>query len=298
MFDVLSYLESRSVEHWTSGKNVAEGWVNIRCFYCDDSSNHLGINLATGFHSCWRCGRKGGPARLIVAIEHCGYKKAYHILKSFEGQGSQVYYKPQTICPPESFALPSTTIDTLPSAHRAYLISRGFDPDQLQKEYGIKATLNIGRYRHRIIIPIYFEGELVNFVARDITGNFDQRYLMPPTHSVLMRRDQVLYDIDRSGESIAIVEGVFDAWRIGKGAIATFGTRFTDEQCNILYRKKVQRAFIIFDHDAALTQGQQMAEKLSHIIPHVENLVISEGDPDTYFLNNPEDLNSIKFLLG
>jgi len=298
MFDVLAYLESQGVPHWTSGKNVSEGWVNIRCIYCDDKSNHLGINLTTGVHNCWKCGRIGGPARLIVALERCSFKKAYAILETFKTEGTQVYSKPASMAPPGAFELPKLTIETLPDTHRAYLISRGFDPDQLVADYGIKATLNIGQYRQRIIIPIFFDRELVNFVARDITGNFEHRYLMPKTSEVLLRRDQLLYDVDRIGKSIAIVEGVFDAWRIGRGAVATFGTRVTDEQCNILYRKKVERVFIIFDHDASLNEGHKLAKKLSHVIPHVENLTISEGDPDSYFLNNPEDLKEIKFLLG
>jgi len=297
MFDVVSYLESRGVDYWTSGNNVSAGWIAICCPYCDDKTNHLGINLSKGHHSCWKCGANGTPIKLIAIIDNCSWKEAYKTCRAFETEEVPEYQEYQEQPTREVCKLPIGLLDNLPTRHRQYLIDRGFDPDVLQDEYHIKATMNIGPYRHRIIIPIHYQREVVNFVARDITGNFDKRYLMAPSRDVKIKRQNLLYGIDDIKQSVVIVEGIFDAWRVGKGAVATFGTRVTNEQLNLLCRKKIQRAFVCFDSDAARTYGHELTKKLSYIIPHVENVIISEGDPDSYFLNNSDDLKSIQFLL-
>jgi DNA primase len=74
-----------------------------------------------------------------------------------------------------------------------------------------------------------------------------------------------------------IVEGIFDAWRIGSGAVATFGTRYTHEQ--LLLLRGMKRAFILYDADA-IPIAHKLAHDLSSIVTQIEVLELSEGDPD------------------
>jgi DNA primase len=72
------------------------------------------------------------------------------------------------------------------------------------------------------------------------------------------------------------VEGVFDAWRIGDGAIATFGTQFTDEQ--LLMISKFKQVFVMYDQDA-IDDAHRLANILMLFVP-VKVLELDSGDPD------------------
>ena len=45
--DAEEILDDLGLSYTSQGKNVSEGWIGIQCVFpdCDDTSNHLGINL-------------------------------------------------------------------------------------------------------------------------------------------------------------------------------------------------------------------------------------------------------------
>ena len=49
-----------------------------------------------------------------------------------------------------------------------YLEKRNFDVDELQKKYNLVGGGLVGKYKYRIIIPIYENGILVSWQARTI----------------------------------------------------------------------------------------------------------------------------------
>jgi len=55
-----------------------------------------------------------------------------------------------------------------------------------------------------------------------------------------------------------VVEGIFDAWRLGPGAVATFGTTVTAAQINVLVGLQKQ-AVLLFDNEQ---EAQQKAKEL------------------------------------
>ncbi|KKK72386.1 hypothetical protein LCGC14_2904360, partial [marine sediment metagenome] len=85
-FDPILYFENRNISYSTEGKNVTEGWCNIECPFpfCDDPSNHMGINLESKLFSCWACGEKGGMDRLIQELEGCSWPESQLILSQFQ----------------------------------------------------------------------------------------------------------------------------------------------------------------------------------------------------------------------
>lgn len=300
MFNPIAYFESRGIQHWTTGKNVTQGWVNIQCVYpgCDDASNHLGTSLSTGLHSCWKCGRKGGPEQLVMAIEHCSYGEAAETVRRFSsGPIPIAQHRGSVREATGAFMLPKTATWDLPGPHARYLLNRGFDLDHIQQEYHVMACYTVGRYRHRVIIPIYLNGVLVNFIARDITGKAEKKYLMAPNREALVPGEQLLYNLDRAGRSVALVEGATDVWRIGPGAVGVLGTKLTEEKISLLPQRGVERAFVVYDQDAA-ERGMELAWRVSKLVKHVENIWLPAGDPDAYFAENPSDLAELRFLLG
>ncbi|KKM90229.1 hypothetical protein LCGC14_1240790 [marine sediment metagenome] len=297
MFDAIAYLESQGIPCHTEGKNVTQGWVNIQCIYpgCDDNSNHLGTNLSTGLHTCWKCKKKGGPEQLIMGVQHCGYGEAQTIAAKFGGAVVPIRER-NVRHVAGSFMLPKAATEEFPPPHFRYLVGRGYDPVAIQEQYRILSCHTIGKYRLRLIIPIFINDVLVNFIARDVTGLAEKKYLMAPNDEALLPGEMVLYNIDRAVRSVAIVEGVFDVWRIGDGAVGLLGTELSEEKLRLLPEKGVERAFIIYDEDAH-NRGIEVASKVSKLVPYTENIWLPRDDPDKYFAENPNELTELRFLL-
>jgi DNA primase len=63
------------------------------------------------------------------------------------------------------------------------------------------------------------------------------------------------------GTKVILVEGITDVWRLGPGAIATFGIAFTKEQIKLL--KQFEEVFIWFDSDR---NAQRQADRIAQYI--------------------------------
>jgi hypothetical protein len=299
IFDAVSYLDSRNIPYTTRGKNVTAGWVNIQCpkWDCDDASNHMGVSLSTGLHSCWKCGAKGGPEKLIMELEEVDWVTAHTTAVAFgvAPTHSTPTAQPAGV-PPGRGLLPKLSAH-LPKPHQRYLLNRGFNPKSIIQKYNIGGTYNTGdrRYRMRVIAPIYMYGELVSFTGRTIVGA-DPKYRMPNDEDAAMPGHTVVYGLDNVKHGIcAIVEGVTDVWRVGDGAIAFLRTRFTEEQLNHLSRSGIHRAYIIYDAGAEKL-GKELASRVSKLVPETIYVPLDRQDPATL---NPADLQQIrKWLRG
>ncbi len=273
-FDIISYLQSRNIPFSYSGKNVSSDWIGINCIFCIDGSNHLGINLHSKAFSCFKCAEKGNAIKLVQEIEGVNFSKACNIIKEF--RNGTFIPKEKTYQSKVKFPLGTTKNFT--ESHLAFLRSRRYDPDTVIKKYNIHATGPIGEFKHRIIIPIYHKERIVTFVGRDVTGRADKPYINSSDQYSIKDVKQCLYNFDSIIQNkVVIVEGIFDAWRIGDGAVATFGTKYTREQLRLL--KGIKQAFILYDNDAILV-AYKLAYDLSTIVPKIEVLELSEGDPD------------------
>lgn len=227
---------------------------------------------------------------LVQALEDCSKRQALQVMARFQGDG---LFSGPLLPPTQETAsasasrpgpiLPKTVTSQFPTMHLEYLTSRGFDPVTLIQKYKLLACHTIGKYRFRIIIPIIMNGQTVSFVARDITGKAEKKYLYCPNYQSIVPRRETLYNIDNAKRNIVIVEGPFDVWRIGDGAIATLGTSVSDGQVELLLTKNPEKVFVLFDQDAS--QGTdspafKLANTLSGLIPYVEVLeLVDEGDP-------------------
>lgn len=272
MFDVISYLDSRGVDYATSGKNIAPGWAGMRCTQCLDSSNHFGVNIATGSFSCFRCGAKGNVIKLITIIDDCSYQQARTLADKF--QTGDIQRKEQTRAITQ--ALPKFAKKPLPEIHRKYLENRGFDADLLTAKYDLYGCEHGSNYQYRIIIPVYQRKRLVTFTARAVIETAALRYKNCPVPESVVSIKECLYNLDNVKESAIVVEGVFDAWRVGDGACATLGTQITQEQIRLLSQFK--NVFIMLDSEA-VNEAEKLSYALASIVNHVEIIHISAKDP-------------------
>ncbi|MHA2068649.1 MAG: hypothetical protein ACXABY_30165 [Candidatus Thorarchaeota archaeon] len=279
-FDIISYYEARGIEYWTHGKNVQQGWVNIECRFHDDHSNHLGVNLESMKYNCWVCGKKGFITHLIQTIEKCSIAQANTIIERFKGAGLE-YTEPVKLryFDQETLVLPGNS-QFFPSAHLRYLEERGFDPYPTIEKYELHAMGPTGKYKFRIIVPITINGQTVNFVARDITGRAERRYLQCPDSEAIIPAGECLYNIDNAGDTVIITEGVTDVWRIGDGAIATLGMELTSKRLRLLKEQEIKSAFVLFDSgEDANKRANVAANQLATFFSGVEILLLDSGDP-------------------
>jgi hypothetical protein len=286
-FDFAQLFRDNAVPHWTEGKNVSDGWVNVQCVFCDDPSNHLGFS-AEGACACWRCGTHSTS-------------EAIHLLTGLDWQNIQTSYQggaqsfrgtDRTGAPPSSLSLPIGTRE-MTEAHRQYIIDRNFDPDRLARDYALQGTGIVGPYKFRIIVPIFLHGRLVSYQGRDYTGRSELRYKTCRKEEEVVCHKHTLYDLDRAGEDVVVVEGVTDAWRLGAGAVATFGVGFTQEQ--VMRLAYYRRVFLLYDPDA-MARAERLARAISGLGPEVEVVALEGGDPAEMSQGDADNL--MKELLG
>lgn len=148
----------------------------------------------------------------------------------------------------------------LPALHRRYLEGRGYDPDALRAAWGLRACGPYGPRKLRLIVPVVVEGRAVTYTARDVTGLSPRRYMACPPEDEAMPIKRLLYggDAARGRRTVVVVEGPTSVWRLGPGAVATWGTRFTPEQVAAL--GAWERRVVLFDSDDA---GRAAAERLA-----------------------------------
>lgn len=278
-FDAIRFLKSIRTDFTIHHHHCSPGWVNVHCPFCPASAKrnyHLGIEPSSGRVHCWRCG--GHPLWELLKILSKG-KSVKTILEEFGGKGIGPTDVSPTHQAPSVLTLPPGTGHLL-CAHIEYLKSRGFNPQVIEKEWGIMGTSHLGSYCHRIIIPIWQGGVLSSYTSRDVTGRSSLRYKTCPKEEEVYPMKKSLYGLDKvMGDSVIVVEGPVDVWRLGAGAVATFGIGWTESQMLVL--TKFKQVSILFDNEPqAQKQAHKLAEELSWLVDEVVVLSGIEGkDP-------------------
>ncbi len=287
MINIEKLYRDFNIPYETSGhKHVAPGWVGTPCPFCSGNPGfHLGYcsdssHRYAGAFSCWRCGGKDrwkALSRILSVPE----SKVWEIIKQYSSDSPNIQKKQKPKKKAKECQLPPGT-ERMKNWHRDYLRNRRFDPIYLEKEWGLLGTGPTGHYKHRIIIPIHFKGRIVSYQGRDITDKSEMKYKACPQEQEVLDHKNCLYGIDKvDGNSIVIVEGVSDVWRLGPGAVATFGIKFKEEQASQLLRFK--RIFLLYDSEFDDPQAGEQADKLADYLSspsrEVEKITLSEGDP-------------------
>jgi len=288
--DMLRLYQDYGVLYFTEGKNTAAGWISTRCVWCDDQSNHLSWNLDDGYFSCWRCGAKK-TIPTVARLLGIGEIDAEGVIKIYGGVSKRKLIYPEKEIFRQDHKLPGGT-GKLQANHKKYLSGRGFDPDQLEYDWGLLGTgpialLSTGQgnekktidFRYRVIAPIIWNKEEVSFQGRDITGKSGLRYITcPPDREVVHHKHILGGRQEFWGDTGIIVEGYYDVLRFGLKACCTFGTKYTTQQVRTMVRS-FKRAFVIFDDEPqAQEQAQKLVAALTFRNVPAEKITIA-GDP-------------------
>lgn len=302
------------------GPNVSRGEINIQCPMCGsaDPSQHMGLNLETGWWSCWRnrAAHSGkSPLRLLMVLLRVPYWRAREIAglgedytdpEGFTALAARVLGREkagQVGAPalnrflrfPGEFA-PLTGASAW--RHREYLRFRGFeDVETLEFEYDLMHAKS-GEWRDRVIIPYQVGGQMVTWTGRAIAPaqiryrdlSVDES-LLPPKHT--------LYNYDciaEGGDALVIVEGPIDALKIdyygksfGVRAVALSTNSVSEDQIFMLQEAEGQfgRLYVMMDNSSTLSRIDGM--KLRQQLGFIEGIRVT---PVPYGLKDAGEMNA------
>lgn len=242
---IIDFLEMYHLS-FSKTSNVGAEYISIQCPFCSDNSFHGCIHTKKIFYNCWKCGWHP-MEKVIQEITELPTKEIKKIIRELTGvpiirKRKEIKEKPTTL---------RLEGEELTDKHRNYLLSRNYDPDFIIEKYKIKGTNHLGDYKFRIIAPIFFEKQLVSYQGRDITDQSKSRYKACPKEKEIIHHKHILYNIDNAiSDTLIIVEGIMDVWRLGDGSVATFGTGYSQEQIDLIVKKGYKKVFIIYDPGA------------------------------------------------
>lgn len=244
-FDWLRFLESNSIHFRTTGANVSRGYVVVKCPMCgtEDHGEHMSINLNSGGWRCFRrpeAHRGGNPAGLVAALLGVSREAAGAIV------GQNVHIPDDTLGAVRGLLNPAAEpirarIRMPPEfkpirdqrsgkRYREYLAGptrkfRASEIERLTDEYGLRYCTE-GKFRGRIIFPVWYNGDLVSYTGRTIYPDQELRYLTlstdpekddppawGPINDYLLFYDQLIENADDC-DTLILCEGPFDALKV------------------------------------------------------------------------------------
>lgn len=264
----------------------SRGWINVSCPYCHDTGLHLGFNISGGYCNCFRCGGHDLVETLSLLLRLTPFQIKNLIKKYTNSASIKMAHSNKPEEKEIEIVLPG---EPLSKRHRQYLSRRKFDPDFLMEKYGIKGTgIAADKWCWRIIIPIYYRNRLVAFQGRDITGQAKNKYESSGQSESIINPKRILYNLDNcKKDSVIVVEGIFDCWRIGDDCVATLGTSLHEEQV-ILMVRRFKEVFLLFDpEEEAQNRAEFYGEKLASF-GMVVYVINTELDRDPGDMNDKE----------
>lgn len=255
--DWVEFLTVNRVDYVTAGPNTKKGNISIKCPWCgdDDPSEHLSIALSEDAFGCWRNAKHSGrkPYSLVAALLGCSFAQARLIAQQYSapdpanlddaimalnGPTEAVQHPNVAVALPPEFRQIKPT--GLTGRFWRYLAGRGFDDvGALIYDYDLLCCQS-GRWKDRIIIPLYREKQLIGWTARAIQPTINApRYLSssPEIKQMIFNEDALA----KGGEVLYVTEGPFDAIKVdfygeplGIRATCLFGVNPTISQIAIL----------------------------------------------------------------
>jgi hypothetical protein len=270
---------------------IARQRIVIPCPYCRDEPSKMkgSIQVETTTFSCFKCGFHpiADTIKLLTGENWNDIRMDYKLKLDLR----DLYLRQNKVDKPkkEVLQLPPFT-GPLNSSAKNYLRSRNFDPDYLEKRYKLQATGHLSDYKFRIIIPIYYNKQLISYQGRDYTGEASLRYMSCLPQNEVIHYKDICYGIDDvQGDHVIVCEGITDKWVIGDSAVATYGLGYTDKQ--LLMLSSFARATVLFDSEPqAKARAEKLGGELSGLGVEVDIILLKEGDPGSMDQKDADEL--------
>lgn len=220
--------------------HVTVGWINVDCPDCSPRSGkfRLGWNQRYRYFNCWLCGKL--PTKETLAeLSALSVREVNKLFKDIEADLTDpIRVKRGKLVYPAG-------IGPLFTPHKDYLRERGFSPGEIESKWHVKGIGHMSPYHAwSIWIPIEADGDIVSWTLRYI-GEHSKRYHTAEPHQEKVFHKEVLYGEHHCKHSCIVVEGPTDAWKIGPGAVATLGVKYTRAQ--MLAISRFPKKYVCFD---------------------------------------------------
>jgi len=253
------------------------GWVQFDCPFCgkDSQSWHMGYNISGGFVNCWKCGSHslGSTLRELTGL-------SWHLIRLMINSLDEVPHRSlkEFTQSPTKLEVPPN-VNNCTDAHKKYLASRRFNCQEIEALWKIKGIGISADLSWRLFIPIIYKGQIVSWDTRAIGKDIQKRYIGASKEQELIPRKHLLYGSDYARNTIIVVEGYPDVWRIGPGAVAVMGIDYSQEQ--VLAISKYTKRYILFDNEnQALKQADKLCCELAVFPGETINLELEKAsDP-------------------
>lgn len=226
------------------------------CPFCKHHKKKLSVNIDKNAWKCWVCDSSGRTIEYLVKrfgdprdLQDWGIDSEItfdDIEIVLFGEKIKPEIKEEINLPKEYVPLLTGRKSFLKDRALKYLKQRGLTEKQIFiYKIGICTK---GEYKGRVIIPSFNEeGEINYFVARTYENDF-LKYKNPNISKSKIIFNELLIDFDKP---VFIVEGVFDAIRIGKNSVPILGSTIKTE--DLIFKKIVENRtpiYIGLDQDA------------------------------------------------
>lgn len=250
-------------------------WIQVNCPFCvtpKDTHFNGGFNQIRPTFSCWRC----GTHNYLDALSRIMNVDTKHVIQTIKGYRFISENKGEKkIAQGHDLKLPGYR--TLNDAERKYLENRGFNIEYLRSKFHIRGGGICGDWSYRILIPIYYNGELVSWVGRSILDKKQLEELKIPRYKNLsieqsvINSKEIFFNLNNCHrDSVILVEGSFDVMRLGDDTICSLGTSVTPEQ-QLFLASKFKKVFIAFDNEpGAQAKAKHLGMNLSSVGMKVE----------------------------
>mgnify|MGYP003144912515 FL=1 len=317
--DLISNLLTEPIE------NIKEE-IRINCIYqdCPNPYKHLYFNTTKGVGFCHRCNRVSTIRSLVchhkgvsladaeAFILGTGQQRAESLVSQMKKLQSSVIKTQEEeldveISLPEGFTAFSSG-----EYKFSYLDKRGITYDEAIT-YGMGFCTE-GRWKDRLIVPIYLHGVLRGFVGRSVID--PPEYLSKQGKKIWSRinryikvlnpkgfnSSRLLFNYDQITDEIIITEGIFDALRCGPKAVALFGKHLSSFQENLIRKKKLKKLYVMLDSDAH-DDAEDMCHRFAATGLEVYLVRLPHGDPGSfprkqlnYYIKSSKRVSPLKFF--
>lgn len=285
--DVRALLSELNIEFKDHGESplVSAGWVGVECPFCGKGTNKpgLGVHLRTLRCSCWKCG-----AHHLASVLHETTGLPWASIKQRLTDLDANLDVSRITKPTGRYREPVGVGPLLP-VHRQYLVKRGFDPDETAEVWGVRGIGLAPKLQWRLFLPVTVRDKPVSWITRAI-GDVELRYISADPTDESVHLKQTLYGEGLAKQAVIVVEGPIDAWRIGPGAVATYGLSHTPAQVARIARYSTR--VICFDREAAAQRrARRLADDLCIMPGETYVVTLSGPDPDG---SPPEEIAELR----
>lgn len=239
---------------------------HARCPICGDSKKsarkkrfHLDWHNGNPGYHCFNCDEAGSFLELYIIVKGISDTQAKRELFKYDSDRLKkrlTREKPQEIsnhiksesynyilkdCMSEDKGTPSVLSD-----YWADLLKTFREDRQIPDKYKLYYCFH-GRYKNRIIVPVFKGNDIIYFQGRRIPGSpMEPKYLNPATEKQIIIHNEEHFDKDKY---IIVTEGLIDAFMVGDQGTSCLGKEISEPFLKSLFKLTDKGVIIALDND-------------------------------------------------